>query len=111
MDKKQFAMQAAVRRMSSSIIQKISPSDKTLLPLLSNSWILENNGREAIQKDFHFKNFNEAFGFMTRIAIEADKTEHHPEWFNVSPHALNPAGLQQSTNHADYARLRRAFRP
>ncbi|VDD85190.1 unnamed protein product [Enterobius vermicularis] len=37
----------------------------------------------AIQKNFNFKNFNEAFGFMTRVAIYADKINHHPEWFNV----------------------------
>lgn len=40
-------------------------------------------GREAIAKSFHFKNFSEAFGFMTRIALYAEKIDHHPEWFNV----------------------------
>ena len=40
-------------------------------------------GRDAIVKDFQFKDFNEAFGFMTRVAIRADKMDHHPEWFNV----------------------------
>ena len=41
------------------------------------------DGREAIQKTFTFKNFNEAFGWMTRVAILAEKMNHHPEWFNV----------------------------
>jgi 4a-hydroxytetrahydrobiopterin dehydratase len=41
------------------------------------------NGRDAIAKSFRFKDFGEAFAFMTRIAIEADKTNHHPEWSNV----------------------------
>lgn len=40
-------------------------------------------GQAAIVKTFRFKDFNEAFGFMTRVAILADKIDHHPEWFNV----------------------------
>lgn len=40
-------------------------------------------GRDAIEKTFLFKDFNEAFGFMTRVALAADKADHHPEWFNV----------------------------
>lgn len=40
-------------------------------------------GRDAIQKEFLFKDFNQAFGFMTRVALKAEKMDHHPEWFNV----------------------------
>jgi 4a-hydroxytetrahydrobiopterin dehydratase len=40
-------------------------------------------GRDAITKKFVFKNFNAAFGFMTRVALIAEKFDHHPEWFNV----------------------------
>ena len=40
-------------------------------------------GRDAISKSFKFKDFNAAFGFMTRIALIAEKADHHPEWFNV----------------------------
>ena len=55
-----------------------------LNPLLSEkSWSLDASGRDAIKKEFRFKDFNEAFGFMTRIALKADKMDHHPEWFNV----------------------------
>src|SRR5690606_615582 len=39
--------------------------------------------REAISKSFRFKNFSEAFGFMTRAALYAEKIDHHPEWYNV----------------------------
>jgi 4a-hydroxytetrahydrobiopterin dehydratase len=40
-------------------------------------------GRDAITKKFVFGDFNEAFGFMTRAALVAEKLDHHPEWFNV----------------------------
>lgn len=40
-------------------------------------------GRDAIKKTYHFKDFNEAFGFMTCTALHAEKMNHHPEWFNV----------------------------
>lgn len=40
-------------------------------------------GREAIQKSFKFKDFNQAFGFMARVALVAEKMDHHPEWSNV----------------------------
>jgi 4a-hydroxytetrahydrobiopterin dehydratase len=40
-------------------------------------------GREAITKKYVFKDFNEAFGWMSRIALIAEKADHHPEWFNV----------------------------
>ena len=39
--------------------------------------------RDALVKTFTFKNFNQAFGFMTRCALLAEKMNHHPEWFNV----------------------------
>ena len=37
----------------------------------------------AIEKEFRFKDFNAAFGFMTRVALYAERNDHHPEWFNV----------------------------
>lgn len=40
-------------------------------------------GRDAITKTFTFTDFNQAFGFMTRVACLAEKIDHHPEWFNV----------------------------
>lgn len=43
----------------------------------------EVNGRDAIAKTFVFKDFNEAFGFMSRVALVAEKRDHHPEWRNV----------------------------
>lgn len=43
----------------------------------------EVTGRDAISKKFVFKDFNQAFGFMSRAALVAEKMDHHPEWFNV----------------------------
>jgi len=40
-------------------------------------------GRSAIRKQFQFTNFNEAWGFMSRVALAAESQNHHPEWFNV----------------------------
>ena len=40
-------------------------------------------GRDAISRKFVFKDFNEAFGFMARAALVAEKLDHHPEWSNV----------------------------
>ena len=58
-------------------------SDRSVLePLTENGWVLEE-GRDAIRKEFKFKNFVDAFGFMTRAAIWAEKWNHHPEWSNV----------------------------
>jgi 4a-hydroxytetrahydrobiopterin dehydratase len=41
------------------------------------------DGRDAIAKSFRFADFNVAFGFMARVAMMAEKMDHHPEWFNV----------------------------
>jgi 4a-hydroxytetrahydrobiopterin dehydratase len=56
--------------------------DADLAPLLDEGWMMVE-GRDAIQKTFQFKNFIEAFGFMTRTALVAEKMNHHPEWSNV----------------------------
>lgn len=40
-------------------------------------------GRDAIHRTFRFASFNEAFGFMTRVALQAERMDHHPEWQNV----------------------------
>ena len=43
----------------------------------------ELKDRNAITKNYQFSDFNAAFGFMSRVAIKAEKMDHHPEWFNV----------------------------
>lgn len=56
--------------------------DSDLAPLLAADWSLVDT-RDAITKTFKFSSFVEAFGFMTKAAIWAEKLNHHPEWFNV----------------------------
>ncbi|KAM6249392.1 pterin-4-alpha-carbinolamine dehydratase 2 [Spheniscus humboldti] len=56
--------------------------NQVLLDLKASGWS-ELGERDAIYKEFNFKNFNQAFGFMTRVALQAEKMNHHPEWFNV----------------------------
>jgi 4a-hydroxytetrahydrobiopterin dehydratase len=53
-------------------------------------------GRDAIARKFQFKDFNAAFGFMTRVALLAEKMDHHPEWFNV----YNKVDVTLSTHDA-----------
>ena len=48
-----------------------------------SGWSVLPGERDAIHRTFKFADFNEAFGFMTRVAIMAEKLDHHPEWFNV----------------------------
>ncbi|XP_075888005.1 pterin-4-alpha-carbinolamine dehydratase 2 [Nelusetta ayraudi] len=56
--------------------------DQVLMQLRATGW-MEVEDRDAIFKELHFKTFNQAFGFMSRVALQAEKMNHHPEWFNV----------------------------
>ncbi|MGM0559440.1 MAG: 4a-hydroxytetrahydrobiopterin dehydratase [Pseudomonadota bacterium] len=56
----------------------------------------EVEGRDAIAKSYRFKSFNEAWGFMSRVAMAAEKMDHHPEWFNV----YNRVDITLSTHDA-----------
>jgi 4a-hydroxytetrahydrobiopterin dehydratase len=62
--------------------QKLAGNDRKAALAKLSAWT-EVEGRDAITKKFVFKDFNEAFGFMTRAALVAEKMDHHPEWFNV----------------------------
>jgi 4a-hydroxytetrahydrobiopterin dehydratase len=56
--------------------------DAVMEPLLQTGWTYCDD-RDAIRKSFVFENFVEAFGWMTKAAIWAEKWNHHPEWSNV----------------------------
>lgn len=62
--------------------EKLSVSDRASAVAALDGWS-DVDGRNAIQKSFVFGDFNEAFGFMSRVALMAEKMDHHPEWFNV----------------------------
>ena len=61
---------------------KLSPTDRAAALKTLSNW-KDVPGRDAIQRKFVFADFNQAFGFMTRAALMAEKMDHHPEWFNV----------------------------
>lgn len=48
-----------------------------------NGWRAADGGQAAITRSFKFADFSTAFGFMSAIATQAEKADHHPEWFNV----------------------------
>ncbi|PWR02774.1 4a-hydroxytetrahydrobiopterin dehydratase [Meridianimarinicoccus roseus] len=58
-------------------------SDRSVLdPALARGWTLAED-RDAISKTYTFADFTEAFAWMTRVALIAEKMDHHPEWSNV----------------------------
>lgn len=65
-------------------MEKLSKDERDqLLPdLLEQGWAMVEN-RDALSKVYKFGSFTSAFGFMTMVALQAEKMNHHPEWFNV----------------------------
>lgn len=66
-----------------------------------DEWSLAREGK-AIHRSFEFKDFSEAFAFMARVALIAEKRDHHPEWFNV----YNKVEITLTTHDADGLSLR-----
>lgn len=64
------------------MIEKLSAAERAAALAELTSWKVVA-GRDAIQQTFRFEDFNQAFGFMARVALQAEKMNHHPEWFNV----------------------------
>ena len=63
-------------------IARLTPAEREAALSSLPHWRLRDDGL-AIERKLRFSDFGEAFAFMTRVAIEADKRDHHPEWFNV----------------------------
>jgi 4a-hydroxytetrahydrobiopterin dehydratase len=64
------------------MVERLKPEDRAAGLNALPDWHL-CEGREAISKSFKFRDFKEAFGFMTQVALAAEKMNHHPEWSNV----------------------------
>jgi 4a-hydroxytetrahydrobiopterin dehydratase len=78
------------------MISKLTDMERArLLPTLVG-WS-SVDGRDALQKSFRFKDFTAAWGFMSQVALLAEKMDHHPEWFNV----YNRVDVVLTTHDAD----------
>jgi 4a-hydroxytetrahydrobiopterin dehydratase len=64
------------------MVEKLSPEARAALPAELPEW-RPAEGRDAIRRAFRFRDFAEAWGFMSRVALLAEKQDHHPEWSNV----------------------------
>lgn len=64
------------------MVAKLSEAERAGLGQGLPAWSLVE-GRDAIRREFRFSNFSEAWGFMSRVALLAEKHDHHPEWSNV----------------------------
>jgi 4a-hydroxytetrahydrobiopterin dehydratase len=63
-------------------VAELTEEQRTVALSALPGWSLAREGK-AIERRFEFADFNEAFGFMARVALLAEKADHHPEWFNV----------------------------
>jgi 4a-hydroxytetrahydrobiopterin dehydratase len=77
-------------------VPRLTEAEVTALVAENPNWTLRGDGK-ALVRTFKFKDFNAAFGFMTRVALYADKADHHPEWFNV----YNRVEMTLTTHDAD----------
>jgi 4a-hydroxytetrahydrobiopterin dehydratase len=77
------------------MIQKLTTEERATELAQLKGWQVVKD-RDAIQRKLQFADFNEAFGFMTRVAIKAQEMDHHPEWFNV----YNKVEITLSTHEA-----------
>lgn len=64
------------------MVEKLKPAEKKAAMARLKGWT-KTRGRDAIQKQFVFADFNAAFAWMSRVAMQAEKLDHHPEWANV----------------------------
>ncbi len=62
--------------------KRLTDTERAELPATLPQWAMVE-GRDAIRREFRFRDFNEAWGFMNRVALLAEQQDHHPEWFNV----------------------------
>merc|ERR1712226_715553 len=77
-------VRSATRAMSLKAVKIIGSSEHAaeLVELTKAGWTVDET-KDCLSKKYQFKDFNQAFGWMTRVALMADKMDHPPEWFNV----------------------------
>ena len=78
------------------MVQKLTEADRTAAMAELSGWSLSRDGA-AIAREFTFADFIAAFGFMSRVALLAEKADHHPEWSNV----YNRVTIELTTHDAD----------
>lgn len=64
------------------MIKGLTDTERASLAGVLPGWSMVE-GRDAIRREFRFRDFSEAWGFMARVALLAEQQDHHPEWFNV----------------------------
>jgi 4a-hydroxytetrahydrobiopterin dehydratase len=77
-------------------ITKLAEAERAKLSVTLPDWTFDGE-RDAIRRSFKFRDFVEAFGFMTQVALLAERADHHPEWFNV----YNRVDILLTTHDAD----------
>ena len=82
-------------------VEKLSEEERTTWLAALDGWKMAD-GRDAIERSFKFEDFSEAWGFMGRVALLAEKHDHHPEWSNV----YNTVEIALTTHDADGLSLR-----
>ena len=83
------------------MVEKLTQAERErLLPTLEG-WEVDE-ARDGIRKSYRFADFTQAFAFMTRVALLAEKADHHPEWFNV----YNRVDILLTTHDADGLSMR-----
>lgn len=82
--------------------KKLLNSEIDLLLKIIPEWKYLSDRGGLIRRDFIFKDFNQAFGFMTQVALHAEKNDHHPEWSNV----YNKVSIVLTTHDADGLTMR-----
>ena len=78
------------------MVEKLTPEARNAFMSANPGWE-EVAGRDAARKTFIFTDFNTAWGFMSRVALAAEKADHHPEWLNV----YNKVEITLTTHDAD----------
>ncbi|WDI31989.1 4a-hydroxytetrahydrobiopterin dehydratase [Hyphococcus flavus] len=78
------------------MVRKLSEEERETFLSRYPEWKMVE-GRDAVSRTFKFSDFNEAWGFMSRVALAAEKADHHPEWFNV----YNKVEVTLTTHDAD----------